>query len=204
MDASSADNIYLVEGYSAATPSPTPTATPVGTPTPTPVPTVTPTPGPPTTTTLYYGTYAWNPFSGTALIGGGSYSVKAGSGCFVLLLQQPAGVTARHYATPRRPAPAAPSDNATGVGFPRLPTPAPAASILDEGPLTSLTITNLTRTSGSGSFGFTTSAQSVTGTITITGSQTFTGTTRARFAAEHRQAILRGANAAKARRQHRR
>src|SRR5579884_435084 len=197
MDASSAENLYLVFQYTNATPTPTPTVTP--TPHPTATPTVTPTPAPtatptPEMVTLYYGEYSWAPFSGTGLPpAGASYSVPAGSGCFTLIVHQPVGAAFRQSrAASRRPAQAAPADNALGSGTPKLPTPEPAATILDEGPLTSLTINNLTASSGSGSFTFSTSKQGVTGSITITGSQTFTGVTvdRARFAYQARQLLL--------------
>lgn len=161
--------------YSSPTPTPTPTVTATPVPSPTPTVTITPTPVPtptPLMATIYYGEYTVSSYSGNAL-GGGSYTAGATNGCFFMILEQPVGGTLgqSHF---RRAGPATPAPNAFGDGEPNEPG-TEAETFLDEGTLTSLTITNLTPTSGSGSFSFTNSAtNTATGAITITGSDTFT------------------------------
>jgi hypothetical protein len=125
--------------------------------------------------TVYYGEYTVTSYSGNAL-GGGTYTAAATNGCFTLILEQPPGGTAGQSRS-RRVAPAAgptPTPNAFGDGEPNEPG-TEAETFLDEGSITSLTINNLTPTTGSGSFSFTNSAAATaTGTITITGSSTTT------------------------------
>jgi hypothetical protein len=119
--------------------------------------------------TLYYGEYAVSSYSGNAL-GGGTYTAAATNGCFFLILEQPVGGTAGQFRYRPRVA-AAPTPNAFGDGEPNEPG-TEAETFLDEGSLTSLTIDNLTPTTGTGSFSFTNSAAATaTGTITITGSE---------------------------------
>jgi hypothetical protein len=150
--------------------------------------------------TIYYGRYAWPAFSGTAILGG-SYSVPTGSGCFIMILEQTPGGTIGQ--THGRPADS-PSDNAFGSGDPAQPTPAPQVTTLDEGPLTGVTISNLTTTTGNGTFTFSTATQTgVSGTITITGSQTFTDAKATRRALAHWQSLLRQAARAKGSVRHR-
>jgi hypothetical protein len=170
--------------YSAASPTPTPTVTP--TPAPTAVPTASPTPGPsptPVMLTVYYGEYTVTSYNGNAL-GGGTYTAAATNGCFTLILEQPPGGTAGQ-SRPRRVAPAAqaPTPNAFGDGEPNEPG-TEAETVLDDGAITTLTINNLTPTTGSGSFSFTNSAAATaTGTMTITGSSTVTLAQRKRIEA---------------------
>jgi hypothetical protein len=179
--------------YTPATPTPTPTATVTATPVPTSVPTATPTPAPtatPVMVTLYYGEYTVSSYNGNA-VAGGTYAAAATSGCFYLILEQPVGGSAGqiHY---RRVA-AAEAPNAFGDGEPNEPG-TEAETFLDEGSLTSLTINNLTPTSGSGSLSFTNSAaNAATGSITITGSETETGSPDA---TRRRIDALRGKRAA--------
>jgi hypothetical protein len=153
------DGDYEVLYYSVPTPTPSPTTTPVPTPTP-PTPTPVPTPtSTPLTITLYYGEYVWPKFTGTAF-GGSEYLVPADSGCFTMILE--------HVST---------TPNTTGFGEPKPPTTPYQTTTLDEGPLTSTTITGISSTSGTGTFAFKTTgadAQAVSGTLTITGSETFT------------------------------
>jgi len=160
--------------YTPASPTPTPTVT--ATPIPTSVPTATPTPAPtptPVMVTLYYGEYTVSSYSGNVL-GGGTYTAAATTGCFFLLLEQPVGGTIGQLRY-RNPAVAVATPNAFGDGEPNEPG-TEAETFLDEGSLTSLTINNLTTTSGSGSLSFTNSAaNTATGGITITGSETETG-----------------------------
>jgi hypothetical protein len=135
--------------------------------------------------TLYAGEYTVTSYNGNAL-GGGTYTAAATTGCFFLILEQPVGGTAGQFHL--RPFVAA-TPNAFGDGEPNEPG-TEAETFLDEGSLTSLTITNLTPTTGSGSFSFTNSASSTaTGAITITGSETLVGSPDAQFA--HLQALRR-------------
>lgn len=129
--------------------------------------------------TLYVGEYTVTSYSGNAF-GGGTYTTAATNGCFSLLLEQPPGGVAGQSRT-RRVGPAAgptAAPNAFGDGEPNEPG-TEAETFLDEGSVTSMTINNLTKTTGSGSFTFTNSAAvTATGTITITGSTTFTESVR--------------------------
>jgi hypothetical protein len=160
--------------YSPATPTPTPTVT--ATPAPTPTPTVSPTPAPtptPAMVTIYYGEYTVSSYSGN-VAGGGTYTAAATSGCFFMILEQPVGGTAGQIRHRVPSVTAAATPNAFGDGEPNEPG-TEAETFLDEGSLTSLTINNLTTTSGSGSLSFTNSAAATaTGSITITGSATYT------------------------------
>jgi hypothetical protein len=150
---------WEVIAYSSPSPSPSPSPTPTpgstATPAPTPTPTVAPTStSTPVMVTEYYGEYTVPSFNGN-IIGGGLYTAAATNGCFFMILEQP---------------------NAFGDGEPNE-SGLEAETVVDEGSITNLTITNLTPTSGSGTFSFTNSAaNTVSGTITITGSQTFVDT----------------------------
>ena len=123
--------------------------------------------------TEYFGEYTVTSYSGN-ILGGGTYTASATHGCFFMILEQPVGGTAGQSRNRRLPAAGpTPTPNAFGDGEPNEPG-TEAETFLDEGSITSLTITNLTPTTGTGSFAFTNSADSTaTGTITITGSQTF-------------------------------
>jgi hypothetical protein len=168
------DGDWDVAQYAVATPPPSPSPIPSASspPTPAPSPTATPTP---VMVTVYYGEYAWaGPFTGTNYTGG-EYTVQAGSGCFDMILEQPPGGT---IGQARRMISSSPTPNAEGDGEPNAPTVPYAYVPLDGGPLTSLTINDLTKTSGTGSYTFETSgtyASQVNGTITITGSETLIG-----------------------------
>jgi hypothetical protein len=121
----------------------------------------------------YFGEYAVPSFNGNGSISGLPYTAAATNGCFFLILEQPVGGVIGQ-ASSRQPQ-AGPTPNAFGDGEPNE-SGLLGEVILDEGPITSLTISNLTPTSGSGSFSFTDSAaNTVSGTITITGSQTIVG-----------------------------
>jgi len=159
------------EAIEYSSPSPTPTPTVTATPAPTAVPTVTPTPAPtptPAMVTEYYGEYTVTSYSGN-LLAGGTYTAAATNGCFFLILEQAVGGDAGQSRL--RPQ-VVPSPDAFGDGEPNE-SGLEAETFLDEGSLTSLTINNLTPTTGSGSFSFTDSADNTaSGAITITGSQT--------------------------------
>ena len=195
------DGTFTIDLYSTPSPSPTPTITPTPVVTPTPVITPTPVPTPtptPVMLTIYFGEYAWNgPFTGTSPFGSGAYTVPSGSGCFEMLVERPVSTTSRVRRAAAVVPNASSTPNATGDGAPNAPTVSYQDTELDDGALTSATITNLTPTSGSGTFTFTTSgpnASNVTGTITITGSETFTGTF-AQSAIRRAQQILHHARA---------
>lgn len=157
-------------GY-LATPTPGPSSKPTPTPKPSPTPVPTPTPTP-VMYTEYIGEYTVTSYTGNSAYGG-TYTTLPTTGCFFMILEQPVGGTIgqirfRHIVT----AHAAPTPNAEGNGLPN--EPGTLNEYIDEyGSLTSLTINSLTTTSGSGTLSFTNSADStVTGNITITGSQT--------------------------------
>jgi hypothetical protein len=126
--------------------------------------------------TEYFGEYTVSSYNGDGV--GGLYTAAVTNGCFFLILEQPVGgVIGQSRA--RRPL-QAPTPNAFGDGEPNEPG-TEAETFLDEGSITSLTITSLTPTTGTGNFSFTNSADNTaTGTITITGSSTFTGSPDAR------------------------
>jgi len=161
------------EAIAFVPPTPTPTPTTTASPQPTPIPTVSPVPTAtptPVMVTEYLGEYTVTSYGGNAA-GGGTYTAAATNGCFFLILEQPVGGTAgqiRHrlpLVTPTA------SPNAFADGEPNE-SGLEAETFLDEGSLTSFTITNLTPISGSGSFSFTNSADATaTGTVTITGSE---------------------------------
>jgi hypothetical protein len=143
--------------------------------------------------TAYYGEYAVSSYSGNAL-GAGTYTASATNGCFFLVLEQPIGGSAGQFRFRRQAAvDATPSANAFGDGEPNEPG-TEAETFLDEGSITSLTINNLTATTGSGSFSFTNSAaNTASGTITITGSMTISSNpdARSRFVAVHKAFLMR-------------
>lgn len=153
----------------SATPAPTPSASPGPSATPTPSAAPTPTETP-VMVTEYFGEYTVTAYNGN-IEGGGSYSAAAMNGCFFLLLEQPVG-SSIGQSRARRPL-QGPTPNGFGDGEPNEPG-TEAETFLDEGTITSLTINNLTPTTGTGSFAFTDSADNTaTGTITITGSETY-------------------------------
>ncbi len=159
---------YAVTGYSS--PSPTPTPTTPGAPTAPPSVSL-PVPTPTGMVSVYYGEYVVPSFSGN-VINGGTYTTAATTGCFAMTLTQNVGGTAGQARVHRVAQTATPAPNAQGFGGPDDPDD--EAVLLDSGSLTSLSITNLTPTTGSGMFSFTNSAgTSVPGTLTITGSETF-------------------------------
>ena len=140
--------------------------------------------------TIYVGEYSYPAFGGNASSNPSAapYSVAAGTGCFELILEQPVGGTAGQVHSPflkahrplSRPQARRPNgdviDDAFGLGEPNEGENDFAETLLDFGPLTSLTITNLTTSTGDGTFVFsTTTSTAVTGSITITGSETFSG-----------------------------
>jgi len=168
------DGLGEWEAIAYSSPSPTPTPTVTATPAPSAVPTVSPTPAPtptPVMVTLYYGEYTVSSYSGNAAAGG-TYTTATTNGCFFMLLEQPVGGTAGQIRYRR--AIASPTPNAFGDGEPNEPG-TEAETFLEEGSLTSLTISDLTPTSGTGSLSFTNSASNTaTGSITITGSESET------------------------------
>jgi hypothetical protein len=124
--------------------------------------------------TIYFGEYTVTSYSGNALLGG-KYTAAATNGCFTLILEQPpggvAGQSQRRVALAVGPTP---TPNAFGDGEPNEPL-TEEETVVDVGSIASLTINNLTPTTGSGSFSFTNSAlATATGTVTITGSTTTT------------------------------
>ncbi len=124
--------------------------------------------------TIYTGEYTVPAFGGNNL-NGGTYTSQATTGCVFVELAQPVGGTAGQLRKRAVTEPtASPSPNAFAAGEPNeTENPPQNFSLVDEGSLTSLTITNLTATSGTGTFTFTNSASTtVTGTLTITGSET--------------------------------
>jgi hypothetical protein len=125
--------------------------------------------------TEYFGEYTVTSYNGDGV--GGLYTAAATNGCFFLILEQPVGGSiGQHRARPLQ----APTPNAFGDGEPNEPG-TEAETFLDEGSITSLTINNLTPTTGTGNFSFTNSSDSTaTGMITITGSQTITASPDAR------------------------
>lgn len=161
-------NGYQMFEYGPPGPTPAPTEPPLTPATPAP----SQTPG--ALGILYYGEYAVPAFtdaeSGTP--------VDASDGCFQLQTTQALGGTVGEA----RPAQtSAPSAQGYGIGSPAFAAPYPnETGCVSEGGggcaygFTAITIANLTRTTGSGTFNFTIngSATTVTGTITITGSTT--------------------------------
>ena len=199
-DVDSGENEYEVDTFTEPTPSPTPTI--AGSPTPSPVPSVgpsfTPAPTPtPAMITIYVGEYSYPAFGGepSADPSASPYSVAAGTGCFELILEQAVGGTAGQARSPflkahrpsfgpqaRRPNGDDVIDNAFGLGEPNEGENDFAETLLDFGPLTSLSITGLTPSTGTGTFIFSTATSTgVTGSLTITGSETFSSDSLARF-----------------------
>jgi hypothetical protein len=133
--------------------------------------------------TLYSGTYFVPSFTGTPELGSvitGSYTAAATTGCFTGVLEQPVGGTIGQF---RRQA-TAPASNFFAFGDPSFLDDT-AQDFVDEGSISSFTITGLTPSSGSGNFSFTNSAShTVNGTVSITGSETvvFSGSRRVKDA----------------------
>ena len=149
---------YLVYSYVAASPTPVPTQAPSA------QPTVTPGPNAPTDMiTIYIGEYSVPAFVGVLFPT--VYEAQATAGCFELVLQQPAGGTAGQA----RRRDAAGGDNAFGIGQLANPSYTYVQTNVDAEALNSLTITNLTATTGSGTFAL---SNGTNGTLTITGSGT--------------------------------
>jgi hypothetical protein len=170
-------NSYLV--YSYATPAPTATPTPgaPGTPLPTPAP------GAPTEMiTIYVGEYSVPAFVG--LLFPTVYQASATTGCFDLVLEQAAGGTAGQV----RRRDAAGSDNSFGVGELANPSSSFTSTNVDAEALNSLTITNLTATTGTGTFAL---SNGTNGTLTITGSGTIVASQASSDARERNAAYLR-------------
>lgn len=120
--------------------------------------------------TIYFGEYAWTKSTGATLITNAEYMVPASSGCFTVILRQPPGGGAGQLGVLR---PAASSDNALGLSDPTAPATTYQEKEIDFGGLTSATTDNLTPTTGTFKFKTTgANASSVTGSITITGSET--------------------------------
>jgi hypothetical protein len=154
---------YVVDTYSAATPTPPPTPTPTPPPTPTPGPTPTP-----VMVTVYYGEYMVQSFMGTSFMGH-PFTAASTLGCFELVLLQPPGGTIgqlrfRSSVIPEATA----SINAFGQGFPPT-SPTDNSTLEFVGSISSLTIDNLTTTTGNGTL---TLDNGATGTVTLTGSVT--------------------------------
>ena len=93
------------------------------------------------------------------------YQAAATGGCFELVLQQPAGGTAGRA----RRRDAAGGDNSFGIGQLANPSYGYMTTDVDAEALNSLTITNLTATTGFGTFAL---SNGTSGTLTITGSGT--------------------------------
>ncbi len=154
----SAINSYLVDSYTAAAATSAPTAAASASPLPT--------PGPNAATdmiTIYIGEYSVPAFAG--LVFPNLYEASATSGCFMMVLQQAAGGTAGQA----RHRDAAGSDNTFGVGNLANSASSYVATNVDAEALNSLTITNLTATTGAGTFAL---SNGTNGTLTITGSGT--------------------------------
>ena len=158
-------NSYLVYSYASAPPTPVPTATAVPQPTPAPDPT-----GTPEKISIYVGEYSVPGFVGVLFPS--VYDASATTGCFMLLLQQPGSGTAGQT----RHRDAAGGDNALGIGGIANPAYSYTKTNVDAEALNSLTITNLTPTSGSGTFAL---SNGTSGTVTITGSGTIVVTPNA-------------------------
>ncbi len=146
-----------------------------GSPAPSPTPIVIPS-VPPTTPgavlyIVYYGEYTIPATAG--------FTTGASNGCFTLVtanINESVESAGRHVLT-GTPAPSPSPFLAAGIGYPMFAAPYPARSQVLSGAITTFTITNLTRTSGTGSFTMDTvpigDVISVSGTTTITGSTAF-------------------------------
>ena len=165
-------NGYQMGGYTAPGASPAPTNPPLQPATPQP----SQTPG--ALGIIYYGEYAVPAFTDTE----SGTPIGASDGCFQFQTSQTLGGTVGEA----RPAvTSVPSASGYGVGYPAFAAPLYASDntcISEAGdngacsyPFNAITITNLTRTTGTGTFNFTVngSETTVTGTITITGSTTY-------------------------------
>lgn len=165
---------YQMVNYTSPGPSPAPTEPPLTPATPAP----SQTPG--ALGIIYYGEYALPAFTDTA----SGTPIGASDGCFQFETTQDLGGTVGE-AKPAQSTPTpAPTAYGYGIGNPAFAAPYPAGNtcISEQGdnggcayPFNAITITNLTRTTGTGSFNFTVngSTTTVTGTLTITGSTTY-------------------------------
>jgi hypothetical protein len=126
--------------------------------------------------TEYIGEYTVTSYGGNAQ-DGGTYTAAAMTGCFFMILAQPVGgATGQSLARYEIAASATSSPDAFGDGEPNEPGTENEV-FLDGGSLTSFTLNGLTASSGTGALSFTNTAGSTaTGTITITGSETFVDT----------------------------
>ncbi len=119
---------------------------------------------------VYYGEYTIPATAG--------FTTGASNGCFTLYtanISQSQASVSRGVLTAPEPSPS--PFLAAGIGLPTFAAPYPATSQVLSGAITTFTITNLTRTSGTGSFTMDTvpigDVISVSGTTTITGSTAF-------------------------------
>ncbi len=168
-------NGYQLPHYVAAQSTSAPTTPPLAPATPVP----SATPG--ALGILYYGEYSVPAFTDES--NGTPTPIDATVGCFQFETNQPVGGTVGEA---KRGAPlpdttSAPNAQGYGIGYATFSAPYPTSDTYVGAPgagsyaLTTFTITNLTRTTGSGTFVFPIngSSASVTGTVTITGSTTF-------------------------------
>jgi hypothetical protein len=154
----SAINSYLVNSYAAAAATSAPTAAASATPLPTPDPNA-----PTEMITIYIGEYSVPAFVGVLFPT--VYEASATSGCFMMVVEQAAGGTAGQM----RHRDAAGSDDSFGIGELANPGSSYTSTNVDAEALNSLTITNLTATTGAGTFAL---SNGTNGTLTITGSGT--------------------------------
>ena len=163
------DGEYTTNTYTA------PGATPGPTPTPIVIPSTSPTAPGAVLWIVYYGEYTIPTTAG--------FSTAPTNGCFTLYT---ANLDETEESVNRRVIMSVPSPTPTpfiaeGIGYPTFAYPYPSMSddILDSD-VTSFTITNLTRTTGTGTFTLDTNAvgdvTTVSGTATITGSMAFYST----------------------------
>jgi hypothetical protein len=115
--------------------------------------------------TEYIGEYSVPSFAGTP--SAGAYTAAATTGCLYLFIEQPVGGTVGQIHFQRPAVSATPNVVAEGSGD--LNDSDYDSAVLDSGAINSFTITNLTTSSGSGTF---TLSNGVMGTATITGSLT--------------------------------
>jgi hypothetical protein len=138
------------------------------------VPSAIPTPEPPLTITRYYGTYTVPAFEGVEAPEsqsnpGAAYAASATTGCLSIVVVRTAnGQNQSNAAGALRSGDASVSGDIPSLG----PGGLHRTVTVDMGPMTSFTIANLTKNSGSGSFQFLSGSTVVNGTITMLGSST--------------------------------
>jgi hypothetical protein len=159
----SGSGYWEVDNFIAPTPGPSPSASLAPTPTPTATATE---PGASPTPEALCGTYTVPSFSGTGLTPG--YTAATTTGSFTLYVGYPEGVGTALLRRAR-----AASVNAYGNGYANPFTI--SRTYADFGPITSLTITNLTAHSGTGAFTFGQSNQGGRGGINVKGTVTILG-----------------------------